>query len=188
MTAVETTDVQQARQHFEKARGRVVEVTSGLTDAQWKFKPGPDRWSIGEILEHMVIVRERVLGIRLANIAEAPAAPADRDYRLIDRIAIEKIPDRSNRVKAPDFIQPTGQMDPQEALQRLFENCDRLTEFVRSTPGLREHVMEAPPLKIVTNGAYDSMDGYQWALTLASHDLRHVEQILEVKADPGYPV
>ncbi len=187
MTAVETSDVQQARQHFEKARGRVVEVTSGLSDAQWKFKTAPDRWSIAEILEHMVIVRERVLAARLAKLAEAPPAPPDRDHRLIDRLAIEKIPDRTNRVKAPDFIQPTGQMEPREALQRLFQNCDRLTEFVRSTPGLRDHIMEAPPLKIVTNGAHDTMDGYQWALTLASHDLRHVEQILEVKADANYP-
>lgn len=187
MTAAVTTDLQQARQHFERARARVVEVTTGLSDAQWQFKPAPDRWSIAENLEHMVIVRERVLGGRLAKLAEAPAAPPDRDYRLIDRIAMEKIPDRSNRAKGPDFVQPTGQMNPQEALQRLFENCDRLSEFVRSTPGLREHVMEAPPLKVVTNGAYDSMDGYQWALALASHDLRHAEQILEVKAHPAYP-
>jgi hypothetical protein len=31
------------------------------------------------------------------------------------------------------------------------------------------------------------MDGYQWALTVAAHDQRHVFQILEVKADPNYP-
>jgi len=187
MTAVETTDVQQARQHFEKARTRVIEVTTGLTDAQWKFKPAPDRWSIAETLEHMVIVRELVFEGRLAKLAEAPAAPPDRDHRLIDRITIEKIPDRSTRVKAPDFIEPTGQMNPQDALQRLLQNCERLSEFVRSTAGLREHVMDSPPLKIVTNGAYDTMDGYQRALALASHDLRHVEQMLEVKADPNYP-
>ena len=186
MTAVETTDVQQARQHFERARARVVEVTTGLSDAQWQFKPTPERWSIAEILEHIVIVRERVFEGRLAKLAEAPAAPPDRDFRSIDRIVLEKIPDRSIKAMAPDFIHPTGQMDPQEALQRLFQNCDRLGEFVR-TPGLRGHIMEAPPLKLVTNGAYDTMDGYQWALTLASHDLRHVEQILEIKSDPAYP-
>jgi hypothetical protein len=38
--------------------------------------------------------------------------------------------------------------------------------------------------QIVTNGAFDSMDGYQWALTAAAHDQRHVGRILEVKGDP----
>ena len=46
--------------------------------------------------------------------------------------------------------------------------------------------MEAPPLRIVTNGEFDTMDGYQWALTAAGHDERHVRQILEVKADPNF--
>lgn len=62
-----------------------------------------------------------------------------------------------------------------------------MERFVASAGGLREHVLEAPPLRIVTNGAFDTMDGYQWALTLAAHDERHVRQILELKADPNYP-
>ena len=101
---------------------------------------------------------------------------------------LEKIPDRSIKAKAPDYIQPTGLLTLRDALDRLFHGYERLTECVESTPGLREHVLEAPPLRIVTNGAYDSMDGYQWALTAAAHDQRHVAQILEVKADPSYPV
>src|ERR1035438_8300365 len=28
----------------------------GLTDAQWTFRPGPDRWSVQEAAEHIVIV------------------------------------------------------------------------------------------------------------------------------------
>jgi hypothetical protein len=31
------------------------------------------------------------------------------------------------------------------------------------------------------------MDSYQWALTVAAHDERHVRQMLEVQAHPDYP-
>ena len=187
MTAAQITDLNKAQRHFGHARKRVAEVTAGLSDVQWSFKTAPERWSIAEILEHMALVHERVFEFRLKQLAQAPGAPADRDYREIDRLAMEKIPDRSVKAQAPDFIKPTGQVRPEDALQRLFQSYERLAAFVESTPGLRDHIMEAPPLRLVTNGAYDMMDGYQWALTLASHDLRHVEQIVEVKADPSYP-
>jgi hypothetical protein len=165
----------------------VVEVTTGLSDAQWKFKPAQDRWSIAEILEYMVIVHERVLGRVREQLPQAPAPPADRDSHKLDAIVLEKIPDRSIKAKAPDYIQPTGLLTLPGALDRLFRNYERLIECIESTPDLREHVLEAPPLRLVTNGAYDSMDGYQWALTAAAHDQRHVAQILEVKDDLNYP-
>jgi len=187
MTTLPFTDLNQARQYFGQTRNRVIEVTTGLSDAQWRFKPAPDRWSIAENLEHMVIVQERVLGPVREQLAQAPPASADRDYEQVDRIIVEKIPDRSIKAKAPDFIQPTGQWTPLAALDRLARNYERLTGFVESTPDLREHVLESPPLRFVTNGEFEIMDGYQWALTVAAHDQRHVSQILEVQADPNYP-
>ena len=69
----------------------------------------------------------------------------------------------------------------------MVRNYERLAGFVESTSDLRQHVLESPPLRFVTNGEFETMDGYQWALTVAAHDQRHVGQILEVQADPNYP-
>jgi hypothetical protein len=102
--------IEQARQCFNRSCGRVVEVTTGLSDAQWRFEPAPNRWSIAEIPEHMVIVHERVIGRVREQLSQAPAPPADRDYHKLDAVVIEKIPDRSIKGRAPDFIQPTGQL------------------------------------------------------------------------------
>jgi hypothetical protein len=187
MTTLEATDLEQASRYFNHTRGRVLAVTAGLSDAQWRFKPAPDCWSIAENLEHMVIVHERVLGPIRERLAQAPAPPADRDHQAIDAIVLQKIPDRSIKAKGPDVIQPAGQWTLPDALDRLVRSYERLAAFVESTPDLREHILEAPPLRIVTNGEFDTMDGYQWALTAAAHDERHVRQILEVKADPNYP-
>jgi len=187
MNTLETTDLELAREYFHQTRNRVVEATDRLSEAQLRFKPGPDHWSIAENLEHMVIVQERVLGPVRDWLLEAPAPPAGRDTRLIDTIVLEKIPDRSIKAKAPDFIQPVGDWALPLTLGRLFRNYERLIEYVESTPDLREHGLESAPLKIVTNGAFEIMDGYQWALTVAAHDERHVRQIIEVKAHPNYP-
>ncbi len=190
MTAVQprqTTNVEQAKAYFTYVRNRIVEVTKDLSDAQWKFKPAPDRWSIAENLEHMVTVQERILGPICEQLAHAPAPASTRNNEQIDALVLEKIPDRSIRAKAPEFLDPAGQWSLAQSLDRVFGNYEQLARFVESTPDLREHVIDAPPLKIVTLGAYDSMDAYQWALAVAAHDERHVRQILEVKADPHYP-
>jgi hypothetical protein len=60
----------------------------GLSGAQWAFKPAPDRWSIAEIVEHMIFVQERVLGPLRDQLAAAPAVPAGYDYRQVDVVVI----------------------------------------------------------------------------------------------------
>src|SRR5271166_1721715 len=149
MPTLESTDLDQARRYSDYTRSRLVQATNGLSDEQWRFKPSPDRWSIAEILEHMVIAQERILGPALGQFAQAPPPPPNRDFLEVDAIVLEKIPDRSIKAKAPDFLQPTGLWTLPTALDRLFRNYERLTEFVESTPDLREHVLEAPPLRVV---------------------------------------
>ena len=82
---------------------------------------------------------------------------------------------------------PTGQWPPAVACERLLKNYERLTEYLESTPDLRQHVRESPPLKAVSNGAFEYMDGYQWVLAAAAHTERHTKQILEVKSDSNFP-
>src|SRR5262249_40889878 len=188
MPTLQPGDLDQARRYFDQTRNRVVEATGDLSDAQRKFKPAPNRWSIGEILEHMVIVQERILGPIREQWAQGPAPSPDRDNGRVDAIVLEKIPDRSIKAKAPQVIEPTGTCTVAASLDRFRRNYERLNEFVESAPDLREHVLESLPLKFVTNGEYQTMDGYQWALTVAAHDQRHLVQIMEVKADPNYPV
>jgi DinB family protein len=190
-TVTSNKDLDQARQYFALTHSRIVETTTGLSDAQFRFKPAPvdgnARWSIAEILEHLVIVHQRILTRVAEQLPAAPAPPPDRDSRLLDSIVMEKIPDRSFKVKAPEFIQPTGRMSPAEALAAIARDYQRLETFLKSTPDLRGHIIESAPMRVVTNGAYDTMDGYQFALATAAHDQRHVRQIEEVKQDPNYP-
>ncbi len=164
----------------------MIGATKGLTDAQWNFKPAPDRWSIAEVLEHIVLAQELIAGPVRDQLASAPAAAPRSDSKAVDAVIVSKMPDRLAKFKAPQIIEPTGRVTPKEALERLDKNVARLSQLL-DTPDLRSHIIDAPALKAISKGEYDTMDGYQWILAAAGHTERHVKQMLEVKADPHFP-
>lgn len=182
-----SAEIEQARLYLQQTRNGVIGATKGLSDAQWKFKPAPDRWSIAEILEHMVLTQELILGPVREQLAKATPAAAERDYKQVDSVVVNQLPDRLSKFQAPEFLQPTGRWTPAESLDRLNKNYARLTDYLETTPDLRQHVIEAAPLKAVSKGKYDSMDGYQWILGAGAHTERHTKQMLEVKADTNFP-
>ena len=40
---------------LQKSEQELLQAITGLSDEQWAFKPGPDRWSVGEVVEHIVL-------------------------------------------------------------------------------------------------------------------------------------
>lgn len=187
MITLQTIEIERALAYFGEIRNQIVEVTDGLSEAQWKFKTAPDRWSVAEILEHMALAEERILGPIREQLAQAPPPEEGRDNHTIDAIVLERMPNRSPKAKAPAVIQPEGGWTRDAALTRVLRNYERLAGFVTSNPELRDHVLPSAPLKFLTEGEFQTMDGYQFALTAAAHDERHIHQIRDVKADGNYP-
>jgi hypothetical protein len=132
-------ELERARLFLRQTQNTVVGATKGLSEAQWRFKPAPDRWSITENLVHIVIVQDRVLGPILEQLADAPAPPSDLDYRLVDAIVINQFPNRLSKYSAPEFVRPVGEIAPTELLTRLSVNYGRLADRLESTAGLRQH-------------------------------------------------
>ncbi|HEY3836946.1 MAG TPA: DinB family protein [Bryobacteraceae bacterium] len=180
-------ELDQARLFLQQTLNAVVGPTKGLSEAQWNFKPSADRWSIAGNLDHIVIVLERVLNILFHQLPQAPAPPAGIDCRVVDAVVINQFPTRLDRFPAPEIIHPAHQIAPLDLLHRLRESYVRLANCLESQPGLRRHACESAPLKAVSKGAFQFMDGYQFILAAAAHTERHAKQILEVMADPGYP-
>src|SRR3989442_287828 len=46
---------QAAIKYLEETRQKVLDSLKDLSDAQWKFKPAPDRWSAAEVAEHIAV-------------------------------------------------------------------------------------------------------------------------------------
>ena len=86
---------------------------------------------------------------------------------------------RSHKAQAPEPLVPNNRFgSPEGSLEHFLESRETTEQFLRSTAGLRDHVMDGPVGK---------MDGYEFILFIAAHSERHVKQIKEVKADPNFP-
>jgi hypothetical protein len=177
--ALTAADRDKGVKFLEETRDAVVDATKGLSEAQWKFKAGADRWSIAETLEHISLAEEFVFGQVKDKIMTAPAGAPDRDIAKTDAGVLAMVPDRSHKFQAPPPLVPTGQGSPQDSLDHFLKSRAATIEYMKTNQELRAHVADSP-LGV-------PLDGYEWLLFIGAHSQRHTKQILEVKADPNYP-
>jgi uncharacterized damage-inducible protein DinB len=164
---------------LERTRNGVLEATKGLSEAQWKFKPAPDRWSVAEVVEHIAVVEDFLLKNTSEKVMQAPAGKPDRDYKSTDKFVLTAVSDRSQKVQAPEPVVPTGRWTHREALEQFLKARQRTVDFLKSTAGLRDHVVDSPLGR--------PLDAYQWLLYSSAHTERHTKQILEIKGHPEFP-
>lgn len=173
---------EQALKLLQTSRDNFLKSISGLSQKQWTFKPAPDRWSVAEVAEHITVSESTLLGLVQSRLMQSPADPAKREQvKGKDQLIITKVPDRSHKAQAPEFLRPTGRWATEADLVKTFESSrDATMNYVRTTnDDLRDHFFDHP--------AFGTLDGYQWLLLIATHSTRHTEQIEEVKADPNFP-
>jgi len=170
---------QRALTYLISSRSGVEQAITGLSEAQWNFKPAPERWSIAEVLEHITVTEELVTtGVRM-RLEKGPAPQADRDTKKIDTIVLDKVVDRSTKIQAPPQLAPTLRWTPSVTVEHFLAGRERTIEWLNADTNLRGHLADHPVL--------GPLDGYEWILAIAGHSDRHTKQILEVKADPNFP-
>jgi uncharacterized protein YndB with AHSA1/START domain len=167
-----------AEQYLIATRDELLHAVSDLSNTQWRFKPAPDCWSIGENVEHIVIVENRVHGI-VDGLRDSQATEPGLIEKQIDEAVLAQIRQRAIKWQAPERIRPTGQWNRAEALEQFAVSRSRTFHLLAQAPALRGQVVPHPVL--------GPMDGYQWILAAAAHSARHTDQIAEVKAGDGFP-
>jgi hypothetical protein len=166
--------------HLGKTRQAFLDSIDGLSEAQWTFRAGPDRWSIAEVAEHIAVSETTILQLVTEKILKGPATPPNPDP-IPDEKLLAMLMDRSSRFQAPEFLRPTSRWATRDALTKDFAAArDRTVEYVKTTSDdLHGHSAAHPVFK--------TLDGYQWMVLLSGHAARHTAQIQEVKQSPGFP-
>ena len=169
-----------AIQYLESTKKDVLDATKGLSEAQWNFKAAPDRWSVAQVMEHIAAAEDFIrVNLLEKKVMILPVGEPGRDVKKIDAAVEAMIPDRSHKAQAPEPLVPNNRFgSPEGSLKHFLESRQTTEQFLGSTAGLRDHVMDGPVGK---------MDGYEFILFIAAHSERHVRQINEVKADPNFP-
>lgn len=170
-----------ALQQFQTTGDNFLKSISGLSQKQWTFKPGPDRWSIAEVAEHITVSETTIFGLVQRSL-QSPAAPEKREQvKGKDEMILTRVPDRSHKAQAPEILRPTGRWATEADLTKTFEDARKANmNYIRTTnDDLRDHFFDHP--------VFGTLDGYQWLLLISTHSARHTAQIEEVKADPNFP-
>jgi hypothetical protein len=168
-------------QYLTSTRDQVLSESAKLSEAQWNFKPGPDRWSVGEVVEHLALAEDFLRSTQQKVVSGPAATPEERaKSQGKDDTIMKAISDRTQKVQAPEPLKPGTKLGSQADVVKAFrERRGKTLDYATTTKDdLRAHVSESP---------IGTVDGYQWLLFIGAHTERHLAQIREVKASPQFP-
>lgn len=166
---------------LKDSKSDLLKAVAGLTDQQLEFKPAADRWSIIDCVEHLTSIEKAMIDAEKKLMAEAPNPEKKKAMKYTDEQLIAMVEDRSKKQTSPPFGMPKhNYASPADAINAFVAQRDQLIDYVSNTKDmLRAHITNDPNLGMV--------DAYQLLLFNAAHTMRHIKQIDEVKADPGFP-
>jgi hypothetical protein len=164
--------------HMEMTAQMVAEQVRGLSPAQLEYKASPDRWSIREVVSHLAVA-EPDYWRDLQKALKAPpdmtgkkssATDADIMWYGIDRVVHTKTGGGHEKV---DTYKDLG-----TALGKFQALRATMINYIKTTDDdMRAHRF----------GDREAIDCWQWMLEISTHAERHIQQIREVKNDPGFP-
>lgn len=166
---------------LKETRQGIIDATKGLSEAQLKFKPAADKWSVEDCLKH-IAQSQQMLWSMVEGGLKGPATPEKRaDVKWSDEDVMKNVASRANKVKTSPQMEPlnTPFKSLTEAWDAYSKSTDKLIEYANTTnEDLRNHITTMP---------FASFDSYQMILFIGAHARRHTEQMKEVKADPNFP-
>src|SRR5215469_3910700 len=153
-----------------------------LTDQQWTWKPSPERWSVGECAEHIVLSEDALFSSAQKALKNAPDPNWETKTAGKTEILLRVMAQRQGKAIAPQEIQPTGKMSRKEIMTAFAEDRARTLRFAEETQIPLKEYLAPHPFPI-----FNPLNAYQWVLYIPLHNMRHDKQIEEVKATPGFP-
>src|SRR4051812_11947116 len=106
------TSVPQIFETIDETRERIYRRAESLSDDELNARPGPDAWSAAEIIEHLMIIEGRLLGMMKIMLTKAERAAAERSASTagMQPFSLAEFIERARKEKytAPEAVRPTG--------------------------------------------------------------------------------
>ena len=163
-------------------------LMSGLSDAQFNWRPEPGRWSVAGCFDHLNKSAGLIFIPKIdAAIATARARSLKSDgpfaYSAFERWAIRNndAPPR-RRFKASKKAQPAPHLDRDQVR----------AEFLRWQDELKRRIQDANGLDLKRAKEPFPFWPFMWSLgsfiqMMISHERRHIYQARQVRQHPGFP-
>ncbi len=165
--------------YMDAERRALRETLDAVPEHERSARPAADRWSVRDILEHLLIVESRVAGAVATAIAQAKEAglePERDESSVLSAAERGRYLDRSRKLSAPARIHPSG-ADDVEALRGSLEAARASLKAAALTgDGLALGAVTQP------HPVFGALTIYQWLAFMAGHEARHTAQMREVVA------
>lgn len=161
--------------HLQMTASWLPDEVAHLSKAQLEFRPAPGKWTIAEVVEHLVIAEPNYWRLFQAGMKRAPEVLKNK---ATDADVLWYGIDRTNHDKTPAKQDPIGQkIKIDEALTTYSQLHKTMLDYAGTTH-------DNPRAHTVPEWG---VDAYQCLLEISTHEQRHILQIREIKADPAFP-
>lgn len=166
---------------LQETQAGAIKAVADLSEAQIKFKPAADKWSVEECVKHIAAAEKNLWTMLEVSLAKPANPEARAGIKFTDEELVKAVEDRSHKSKTFEALEPANSpyKTTAEALEAFKATRQKLVAFIKDTHAdLRNHISVLPI------GTYDA---YQFVLLIAAHSNRHTQQIEEVKANTNFP-
>ncbi|MDP9143118.1 MAG: DinB family protein [Actinomycetota bacterium] len=155
-------------------KGKLLERIAGIDPTPRQRRPGPDRWSIIEVLEHVVIVETGIASALMRDPSpDRPRRFAGRWWRYP---ALRVVLGLGIRIRLPvESIAPTGNAEWEELQARWTEGRERFRHWL---DGVEPPTLATPRFRHPLAGWLDLPQGVTFAGDHLTHHLPQVERVL----------
>jgi DinB superfamily len=153
-----------------------------LSDEQLNFKESPERWSVLEVAEH-IMLSENLLFSRVEKALADKQNPEWEAKTKGKTEFLEKaLLNRQGKAQAPEMLVPGGKISRADLIAKFKDSRARTLKFAQETElPLKAHTADHPfPI-------FGTLNAYNWLIYIPLHNMRHNLQIVDVRANAKFP-
>jgi hypothetical protein len=166
-------------EELRRAREHLLQEVGSSPNDDGATGRNPDKWSVAEIVYHLHLAEKGTLA-RLKRALESPGQGAAADEKVLreewERLRTV-VGTRAVKVKAPPRIAPTNAPQRSEAIALIRQSRQDLLATLQ-TVSYKDLLCVSMPHPFEPIGV---LTGAGWLSATAFHDLRHADQIREMK-------
>jgi uncharacterized damage-inducible protein DinB len=168
--------------YLKDSQQETLEALEKLSDEQLKYKAAPGKWSILEVAEHIMLAEGLLFGAVERAMSEKPNPEWETKTKGKTEFLEKAIVSRDRKVQAPESIVPSGKLSRAELIAKYKEARGKTLKFAEETQlPVKSHTLDHPfPI-------FGTLNAYQWLIYVPLHNMRHNQQIVEVKSNPNFP-
>src|SRR5215813_3130563 len=103
---------------LQDSQKEYLSYVENVSEAQWNWKPGQDRWSVGETAEHILLAEGRLFSAMERAVAASPNPDWETSTAGKTELLERALLDRSHKAVSPESIRPRGDSQVQRGARQ----------------------------------------------------------------------